>query len=118
MNDTFQSVELSLDSVAERVLMKAIHDNWLNQQSNVLTPLVHGLCRLRKIDSIFKLVSLEKQRMLSDFERLQRSFHMNGSPLPESHTWVLDKLDRTMIKTDDPFVHNNCVWSLGLNYYR
>ena len=60
VNDTFQAVELSLDNVAERVLMKAVHDNWLNQQSSVLLPLVHGLCRLRKIDSIFKLLALEK----------------------------------------------------------
>ena len=38
--------------------------------------------------------------------------------MPESHRWVLDKLDRSMIKQDDPFVHNNSVWRLGLNYYR
>ena len=35
-----------------------------------------------------------------------------------SHTWVISKLDRQMIKFDDPFVHNSAVWKLGATYNR
>ena len=118
VDDTFSSMELSLNNVAERLLVKALHDNWLNQQSSVLKPLVHALCRLRGIDSIFKLLAMEKQRMLADFEMMSHNCYNGGRAVPESHRWVIEKLDRSMIKTDEPFVHNNAVWRLGLNYYR
>jgi hypothetical protein len=35
-----------------------------------------------------------------------------------SHEWRFDKLERSMYKNDDPFIHNNAVWRLGVTYYR
>ena len=35
-----------------------------------------------------------------------------------NHEWEFDKLDRSMIKTNDPFIHNLIVWKLGVTYNR
>jgi hypothetical protein len=38
--------------------------------------------------------------------------------MESTHEWIFDKLERSMIKTDDPFIHNNIVWKLGATYNR
>ncbi len=38
--------------------------------------------------------------------------------LAASHMWQFDKLDRNMIKTNEPFIANNAVWKLGVTYNR
>lgn len=43
---------------------------------------------------------------------------ISGQNLMPSHEWRFDKLERSMYKNDDPFIHNNAVWRLGVTYYR
>ena len=38
--------------------------------------------------------------------------------MPETHRWIIGGLEKTMIKSDEPFIHNEAVWRLGLTYNR
>jgi hypothetical protein len=35
-----------------------------------------------------------------------------------AHEWTIEKLDKMMIKTDDPFLLDDFVWKLGITYNR
>ena len=78
--------------------------------------MLHSLCKLRRLDSVFKLLVIERQRVLADAEALKELSALRT--FPESHRWQLNGLDRTMIKSDDPFIANDAVWRLGLTYHR
>lgn len=71
------------------------------------------MTRLRGFDSVFELLRTEKQEIFKDYFRNLQNSNFN---LPVSHEWQLGELQRSMIKTDDPFVSNDAVWKLGLTY--
>lgn len=73
------------------------------------------LCEVRGINSIFELLEMEREKIFTKYFEVQEKKQFNLEP---SHSWKIEKLDRQMIKSDDPFVHNNAVWKIGVTYHR
>ena len=76
---------------------------------------MHAMCYARGLRSIFELLNAEKQRILNEYFELQKATNYNIEP---DHEWKFERLDRSMIKTNDPFIHNLIVWKLGVTYNR
>lgn len=111
LKDEGEEAAKSEGDIASQILVKVIYDNWMNQQSFQFLPLLTCLCRLRGYTSIFELLEAERKKAVAAYQGSQDSEEI-------SHFWELDKLDKMMIKTDDPFIHNDVVWKLGITYNR
>ena len=57
----------------------------------------------------------EKYKIVKKYQEIQEKV---DNELVPSHEWVFQKLDRKMVKNDDPFIHNNAVWKLMVTYNR
>ena len=111
LKDEGEEAAKSEGDIASQILVKVIYDNWMNQQSFPFLPLLTCLCQIKGYSSIFELLEAERKKAVADYLDSQESEEI-------SHFWELDKLDKMMIKTDDPFIHNDVVWKLGITYNR
>jgi hypothetical protein len=71
---------------------------------------------VKNLNSIFELLDYEKNCIMKSYFDLQDQ-HENSNVRP-SHEWHFKKLNKSMITNDDPFIHNNAVWKLGVTYKR
>lgn len=59
------------ENICERLLIKCINDNWLNQVTFDFTPALNALCRLKGFTSLFELLRAEKEKTYKYYEMLQ-----------------------------------------------
>lgn len=102
-------------SIPEKLIYRAIYGNWMSQHTYDFAPLFNTLVQLQGHASIFHLLNKEKEKIYSDYYDMQDKHNYK---VPPSHVWNFNRLDRMMIKSDEPFIHNSAVWKLGVTYNR
>ena len=56
INDDPQQTLKECNNLCERILYKSLYENWNNQQAFDFSIIIHALCKVKGMSSIFKLL--------------------------------------------------------------